>query len=371
MNPVSGCSSVKSLVQNGALTVSLIFVLLGCVSAQAEVDEQGQTPQPQIKVTLENQGPFWVGQQVALSVTLLAPGYFDSTVNFELPDPKGVLLMPPSGHPVVGNETIDDTMFVTQQHDLRLWPMQAGAQSIPPFEVRFSYKKNPLDKDGEPASLASSAIPIKIEAPPGTEGMGTVISARDLTVTETWKPEPGSESVKMGAAFTRTISFSAPDVPGMIFPPFPAPDIDGLGVYSKHKVQDEDDARGSLMGKRQDVMTYIAKRAGQFTIPAVEFHWFDLESKTLKTQSFPAYTLNVKPNPAMASGSGLVNSDVDTTAEVQQDTYTRQWLILIAVTIVLLVGLSFIKGVREWVQKVTRPFRPTHLQPLYPGESKT
>ena len=54
--------------------------------------------------------------------------------------------------------------------------------------------------------------------PPGAEGLGNVISARNLKVEETWKPELGKTTIKPGDAFTRTIIFSAPDLPGMGLP---------------------------------------------------------------------------------------------------------------------------------------------------------
>jgi len=113
--------------------------------------------------------------------------------------------------------------------------------------------------------------------PPGAENLGQVISARDLKIEETWRPEPGKENVMAGAAFTRTITFTAPDVPGMMFPPFPAGQIDGLGIYTKRQLLDQTDG-GSLHGERRDVVTYVCKRAGEFTIPATQYTWFDRHS---------------------------------------------------------------------------------------------
>jgi len=50
-----------------------------------------------------------------------------------------------------------------------------------------------------------------------------------LKSKETRTPEPGK--AKAGHALTPTITFSAPDVPAMAFPEFPAGKIDGLDVY--------------------------------------------------------------------------------------------------------------------------------------------
>jgi hypothetical protein len=313
-----------------------------------------------VRASLSSDDPVWVGQRVTLVVELLAPGYFASAVNFDLPDPEGVLLMPPAGSPLVSNETIGDTMYTVQRHEVSVWPMRAGAQIIPAVTARFSFKRNPLDRDEVPASVTTEPVQLTIALPPGAENLGTVISARGLKVEESWKPEPGAEDVLAGAAFTRTITFTAPNVPGMIFPPFPAGEIDGLGIYPKRQLLDRQE-RGSLVGVRRDQITYVCQRPGQFTVPAARFTWFDLEAKKLRTEDLPARTLTVLANTAMASAA----------AHTAADTAARPWhrgsLMGGSVLLLGLLLAALSNRGRRFLARCMAPFRPVRLQPLNPS----
>jgi len=316
-----------------------------------------------VRTSLETKDAVWVGQKVTLVVELLAPGYFSSAVTFDLPDAQGLLLLPPMGRPILSSETIDGTSYTAQRHELSAYPMRAGEQSIPAFSMRFAFKRAPMDANEIAATLKTNSMPFTVKMPPGAEDLGEVISARDLKIEETWKPEPGKESVKAGTAFTRTITFTAPDVPGMVFPPFPAGRIDGLGIYSKRQLLDQTD-RGSLRGKRRDVVTYVCKQPGEFTIPAVRFTWFDLETKQPSTTELAERTLKVVANPALATASGGAPAGV-----VAALRSVAWWELTGFVAVILLLLLAawsarFRSVLADWVT----PFLPLHLQPLNPTE---
>jgi hypothetical protein len=200
-------------------------------------------------------------------VELLAPGYFSGAASFHMPDPSGLILIPPVGSPVVGTETIDRASYTVQRHEVAVLAARAGKFTIPPVPVRIQFKRNPLDKENVTATVTTPEVSFTATQPPGTEKLGHVISARNLQVTEEWKPEPGTTKAKAGDAFTRTITFTAPNVPGMMFPPFTTGQIEGLGIYTKNPEVIDKSERGSLTGTRRDIFTYACQRAGKFTIP--------------------------------------------------------------------------------------------------------
>ncbi|NMQ17880.1 hypothetical protein E4P82_00875 [Candidatus Competibacter phosphatis] len=146
-----------------------------------------------VRTSLDTQDTIWVGQKVTVVVELLAPGYFSSAASFDLPDPQGVLLLPPMGHPLLSSETIDGTSYTVQRHELSAYPMRAGEQSVPAFSVRFEFTRTPMDTNTIAATLKTDSMPFTVKMPPGAESLGQVISARDLKIEETWRPEPGKE----------------------------------------------------------------------------------------------------------------------------------------------------------------------------------
>ncbi len=300
----------------------------------------------------------WVGQRIIVVVEILAPGVFDSAPTFDLPDPHGMLLMPPAGSPILSSETIDGVSFTVQRHELSIFAQRAGEQTIPPLTVRFRYKRNALDHDSIPASVATAPIKFVTKLPPGAENLGSIISARDLQVVESWKPEPGK--AKAGDAFTRTITFSAPDIPAMAFPVFPTGMIDGIGVYPKPPEMLDETNRGNLSGKRRDTITYLCRRPGKFIIPAAQLKWFDLDAQKLQTIDFPAREITVAPNPAMPSTPPAATPKTD-------------WRRIALISLGSLFGVSLLAVLlwktRGFWRRMLRAARPVHLAPLNPPDS--
>ena len=148
----------------------------------------------------------------------------------------------------------------------------------------------------------------------------------------------------------------------MVFPPFPAGQIDGLGIYTKRQLLDRTDD-GSLRGERRDVITYVCQRPGDFTIPAVRFIWFDLETKQLITDDLPERTLNVKANPALATPAGTNSAGGPAPRSVP-------WRALgVAATAILLVLFAtWSSRLRHLLADLLNPLRPIHLEPLNPLE---
>ncbi len=341
----------------GALRAGLAVLLAAlCAPALAQA--------PQVRSSVQGPDTLWVGQGVVVVVELLAPGYFASAPSFALPDPAGVLLMPPAGHPLVGSETIDGTYYTVQRHELRAWPMRAGEQAVPAITVRFGFKRNPLDSDPENAELSTASLPLQVRSPPGAQGLGTVLSARDLQLAERWAPQPGDAEVLAGSAFTRTVTFTAPDLPGMLFPPFPAAPVDGLGIYSKQEVLDSEH-RGELQGQRRDTITYVMQHPGEYRLPPVQLHWFDLDAGALRSETLPGQVFRVVANPALAAGETQVQPGSARTARA----WTGGALLLLLVAV---AGWRLSRR-RQWMDRLARcvaPLRARHLQPLYPSSRR-
>jgi len=322
---------------------------------------------PKVRATLSTKDDLWVGQRITLVVELLAPGYFAGTAAFDLPSPNGLLLIPPTGSPVIGTETSGDTTYTVQRHELSIFARRAGPQTIPAFTARFRFKRQPLEKDEVPATVHTEPLSFTVKQPPGTEKLGAVLSARDLKISEEWHPEPGK--AKAGDAFTRTITFTATEIPAMAFPPFPPGKIDGLGIYPKPPEVLDHDERGTIHGERRDVTTYLCQRSGQFIIPAVRFSWWNPDEKKVQTIELPRRMLDVAPNPSQP-GAGA-----------PPQTATWNWhQILVWLAALAFAAVAFYAAHRLGLWPILRRalirtlaiWRPIHLAPLNPsGEPRT
>lgn len=311
-----------------------------------------------VRTSIETKGDIWIGERVTLAVELLAPGFFASAPAFNLPDPKGMLLLPPDGSPTVGSDEIDGISYTVQRHELSVFAQRSGENLVPSLTVRFKFKRQPLDKESVDATVKTEPVRFVAKTPPGAEKLSNIISARNLAATEEWTPEIAK--AKAGDAFTRTITFTAPNVPAMAFPPFSPAKIEGLGIYPKPPEVIDHSDRGSLQGERKDIVAYVCEAPGRYIIPAVQLTWWDLDAQQLRTIDFPARTIDVAPNPAMASAKPAA-----ATASRGQD---RRLLIGLAAAIgANVLALLLWKARPLWQPAIDR-LRPVHLQPLNPGK---
>jgi hypothetical protein len=278
-----------------------IVLLLLLSSASNAADD----PNPRVEIELATKEEVWVGQRVALAITLATPDLFAGAPSFDLPPIPGAVVLPPPGSPVVGSERIGDSTFTTQRHEFAVYAQRAGLVQIPAFAIRFESNAGfgrPIVK----RQVITKALSFVAKPPPGAGGLGTVIAARNLKVFDDWRPEP--RAPRVGDAFTRTLTVTADDVPGMVFPSFRLDGVDGLAVYPKEPAVNDHTDRGSLTGQRIETITYVCEAVGTATVSDRTLTWYDLVANELKTTKVPGRSFAIapapKPDPAPDAAAG-------------------------------------------------------------------
>lgn len=254
-------------------------------------------PPARVTVDLAPKDGVWVGQRVTLAVTLYTPDLFAGAPAFEVPPIPGVVVLPPAGSPVVGSERVGGDTFTTQRHEFALYPQRGGPVRVPAFPVRFETNAG-FGKPVTKRVVATEPVAFEARVPPGAEGLGLVVAARDLRVTESWTPEPKAQ--KVGDAVTLSLTVTAPDVPGMVFPPLLPANVEGLAAYPKDPAVNDHSERGALTGVRTDAVTFVCECAGTVAIPDRTLTWFDLETKRLRRVELRGRTFDVAPAPSTA-----------------------------------------------------------------------
>jgi hypothetical protein len=240
----------------------------------------------------------WVGERVRFSIELLVQGQFSGTSYFDVPEVEDAIVMRPSERPLLSSKTVDGESYVTQTHEFVLFAQRPGERTVPPITARFSSKER-FDKPAVEHRLQTAPLQVKAVAPQGARPGEVVVSTTDFEATETWSPR--TSQAKVGDAFTRVITMRANGVPGMLLPPLRLSRIEGLAAYPKPpQVQDRTE-RGDFAGERIESVTYVCERAGEFEIPEILVRWWNPKSQDWKEKRFPAMTLEVAENPALAN----------------------------------------------------------------------
>jgi hypothetical protein len=300
----------------------LVLAILAC-----GIENIGAAEPALLRASLAKPGPVLVGERLTIRVELLTTTTFASAPVFELPTIPGALLMKIEDRPVLGTDKIHGESYTVQRHELAFFAMRPGVSQVPPFIVRFESPPHFGEKPVE-HRLTTPALQVEAHMPLGAENLPGLISTRELRVNQTWQPEP--KKAQVGDGFTRTVTLTAPDVPGMVFPPLPLAKVDGLAVYSKPPTVQDQVERGDFTGKRIDTVTYICERPGQFTLPALVIPWWDLQHQKLMRVTLPAVTLEVGPGPA---------SSIDVAAPAAE-ALGQQWLWWMVGTLLLAVAVA-------------------------------
>ncbi len=332
------------------------FFLLLMMISPGNIVFAADKPGSKVRASLDPGGDVWVGQRMPLVVELLVPGYFSGSPAFDLPRVPGLLILPPAESPTVGSEQEDGITYAVQRHELTVFSRRPGMIAIPPFEIRFSIKRQPLDKESVEQAVKTTAIAFTAKPPPGSQPGESLITSGDLMVKESWKPEPAAHA-KAGNAFVRTIVWTASDVPGMAFPPFDAGNIDGLGIYPGDPLVNDTSGRGVLHGERRDKVTYVCKTGGHFVIPELTLRWWDLREKEIKQVVFPARSFDVAVPPV---------PPVPMTVRVTR-LFRDHWPVMLGSLAGVAVFALAIRHARESIVGFLKRLLPRHLTPLNPS----
>lgn len=267
-------------------TALVLWLLLSFLSAAVFADFKP------VSVHVKDQS-YWVGQRIPFFVELRAKGSFAGAVSCSLPKiPRAVILK--IGNPVVSSEEDGGASVFVQTHEFALFSQQSGTVEVPAFEVRFQHHEGftgPV-KD-EVAQVPAARVEVK--RPAGSDDNAFLVTTSSLKVSESWQPQPGS--TQPGAIFHRTISQEADDISGMALAPPPESVPDGVRIYVDPPTVTDNTERGAFRGRRIDRITYAMQSPGAWTLPAIQYVWWDPAKQQFSSKTLPAATFAVTAPP--------------------------------------------------------------------------
>ena len=220
----------------------------------------------------------WTGEAIPLIITLYSPGPFSGTAAFDLPElPRTAFVK--TGSPLVGSEEVDDESYLTQRHEFTLFTQRSGEIIIPTFRVRFSGKKT-FTSDPEPMEGFTPELRFQSRRPPGTEKLGEVVTATEMKVTQTWKPD-AIDTLTAGDVIERTIRRRAAGTTAMMLPPVASDAPEFVRVYMADPIVQDQTQRFQSTDERNDTIKYQFERAGTFQLPGVSLSWWDVQASEL------------------------------------------------------------------------------------------
>jgi hypothetical protein len=268
----------------------------------------------------------WIGQRIDFAVEVAVEGRFNGSTLFDLPEVDGAILMKPEERPVLLTRTRNNKEYSVQRHEFSLFFQQGGDIAVPEIHVRCGSIKSVGASPGQ-HTLIIPSFNVTPRVPEGAKPGQIVVSTTNLEVSETWRPPPGD--AKVGDAFRRTVTLQATDVPGMLLPRIPKPQLEGMAVYTSEPEVTDQTERGEFTGTRADTLTFVCERPGRMEFPPILYRWWNPEKSVWEEKSLPAVTFRVAPNPNYASTAP------DGTAHAESETQGLPflWAFVLAVAV--------------------------------------
>jgi hypothetical protein len=243
--------------------------------------------------------PVYAGQSIPFTIDLLTTTTFASAPAFNVPKLSGAILIAPDDRPVLGSETVDDVSYTVQTHELRFIALRPGDYAVPAFTVRFEsppeFGKPPVEH-----TLQTTPFSVTAKSPPGAEKYPDILCSHDLKLEQRWEPEI-PQAVHAGDSFTRIVTLSAADVPGILLPPIPLAAPNGLKAYPKSPSVSDHAERGVTTSQRVEQTTYICEAPATVELPEIVLPWWNLETSTLERATLPAITFEIQPSTSDSS----------------------------------------------------------------------
>lgn len=251
-----------------------------------------------VHVFTEPEGEVYLGQRTDLIIEVQTDSWFTTAPKYpELKLPGAITLMPDS----FGVNTTTQEGGVTwagQRRRYVLFPQRPGELTIPPIELSVAVATN--GKAGASTKIIAPSVSLSVASPPGSEAVTSFLTSESYQIEESWSGD--SESVQVGDAITRTITQTADGVFALVLPTVEFEPIDGLAVYPATPELSDKINRGQYSATRVDSVTYVLEGEGDFTLPPVVTHWFDLRGGTMRAETLESLNIAVLPNPDAVVG---------------------------------------------------------------------
>ena len=236
-----------------------------------------------------------VGQPVHLVVEVLVPNFFTGEPLFPTFELENAIVVLPEEATENFNEQINGQSLSGIRRTYFLYPQQVGDFRLPPVQITVPYANSP-PKTTE-AHLTLPTLTFHADVPVAARGLSYFLPTTRLTMQQRWSSP--INKLRVGDVVERSITITVDKMQGMLIPPLSFEASTGIKVYPEEsKVHNQKTDRGEFVqGLRTQAAKYFIQKEGDYTLPAIELQWWNLNTNRLVTATIPAVKFTAAPNP--------------------------------------------------------------------------
>jgi hypothetical protein len=263
------------MMNNKRMTL-LVFILLICqltpIANATEVHNiEDLVNQGKLTISLKvnKKEQQIVGQALVLAIEVSTDRWFTTGSQIQQFTLKNVVIPANNIITINGIKRIKGQTWVTQTHEVTLYPTASGTYQVPPIKVDISINKE--NDDIISGVLSTQKSSFNIVLPEALEGIEGFIVSPQVTLSIDGQFD-GEKDYAVGEAITQTITITASDTPAMMITPInmvvnnratnyktALDGLSGLSIYHKPAQVFDQSNRGSLLDTRVQSFTYILK----------------------------------------------------------------------------------------------------------------
>ncbi|MCP5197082.1 MAG: protein BatD [Gammaproteobacteria bacterium] len=157
---------------------------------------------------------------------------------------------------------------------------------------------NSLFQATRPVQVRGQPVEITVKARPPQSGAGPWLPAENLTITESWSPDP--PTFRVGEPVTRTLILKARGLTGAQLPALPLPSQDDLKFYPDQPTIETQSDATSMLGTRGQKIALVPTHPGDFLLPEIRIPWWDTQTNQMREAVAPARKMTVTGAPTPA-----------------------------------------------------------------------
>lgn len=303
-----------------------------------------------------------VGEPLVVTVSVYTSTWFTDPPKFEEIQVPGAIMVRLEENGGAVSTTIGNKQYAGIRQRFVLYPNIIGENTLPSFTVTVSCPPEG-DYKGIEREVSTKPRSFTVEPPPEGIELSNWLSAYSVRVSETW--DRPLTSLKAGDLLERRITIRAQGALAAAIPEVGIEKPEFGSIYPKTPILGNRQQARSFSGTRTEIISYLLESDGNFTIPAVDFGWFDLRSKTLKTEHLDSIPIEIAVNPDLefiltrqkALQEELAKEEPEEVAEEEPpfEMFGLNWwqLLLVILAIISLISM-LVRAIKKFKLKLEK-----------------
>lgn len=280
-----------------------------------------------------------VGGTVMFEVDVLVDTWFTSSPQLPKLEIPGAVVSVPDSQATHLTQQRDGKTFFGIRFTYRITPQQAQAFNIAPLDIQVE-----AGQGSAPVTVQTQAQSFTATKPVGARNDEHALVAEDLH----YKQEivRSHDPLRVGDSVSRQLSVRAVGAQAMLIPAPQIDDVDGLKQYAQTPdIKGLDDGRGDISGGlRNDTLVYVVKKPGEYTLPALDLKWWDLNGQP-HTAKVPEVRFKAEAGSDY-NAPFSIRDDLRQLGQNSQLHIARHWLLLVGLAV--FVALAVVFGRPYW-----------------------